>query len=159
MRAWLPMFILLGACRQIEAPSQNALDRSTAGPEISKTQIGDRDVLVTYVRETVRPNMPQPTFHAARLAGILTVKNGCVGLLSGGKFFVLALAADEAEWDQLRRQLVVSGTACGLGTAVEVGGSTSGGTGVGEISAGLSGSCKAMTRWFVAPGSVAALIE
>ena len=157
MRAWLPIFIVLGACRQIEAPSQNSLGETTAQSESSETQSGGSDVLVTYLRAEARPNMPQPTFHAARLAGDLTVRHGCVGLVSRGNFVVLALAADEARWDQPRRQLVVRDIVYELGTVLEVGGSTSGGAAVGKFAVGPSGRCIDVTRWYVSPGSVAAL--
>jgi hypothetical protein len=159
MRALLPMFIVLGACGLADSPGQSTTSETNGASERPATSLVGSDVLVTYVLAEARPGVPPPTFHTARLAGDVAVKDACVGLVSGGKFVILAFSSDEAVWDQQRRELVVRGSAYGLGNPVEVGGSTSGGAWVKEVLPDVPGRCNnAAPTWYVAPGSLAALV-
>ncbi|HZG07483.1 MAG TPA: hypothetical protein VEZ70_00720 [Allosphingosinicella sp.] len=151
MRFLLPLFTMLGACTQVQSPT-NAVVGETAGT----SQVRDADMLATYVLADPPAGVPRPTFHTARMAGSLAEKDGCVGLSTGGSFLILAFAPTEAEWDQQRRVLVVGGSAFSLGQSVEVGGSASGGPAVKGLSPGVPERCRKHGIWYVAPGSLAA---
>lgn len=152
MRFLLPLFTMLGACTQVQSPTNIA-----SGETRGASQVGDVDVLATYVLAEARSGGPRPTFHTARMAGSLAEKDGCVGLSTGGSFLVLAFAPAEAVWDQQRRALVVGGSAFSVGQALEVGGSASGGPAVKGLSPEVPERCRKHGVWYVAPGSLAAL--
>ena len=152
MRYLLPIMMFLGSCAQVES-SSTAMSNRTDEPKAMSYD----DVLATYVLEKTASGGPQPTFHAARMAGKLTVQNGCIGLTLAEKFMTLAFPPDDAIWDQQRRTLVVGGIDYALGTSIEVGGSTSGGPAVKELASSVPERCRLASIWYVAPGSLAAV--
>jgi hypothetical protein len=148
----LPLLMLLGACTQGQSPTDAA-----SGETGGRAQAGEGDVLATYALADAPAGVPRPTFHAARMAGSLAVKDGCVGLSTGGSFMILAFAPAEARWDRQRRVLVAGDSEFRLGQSVEVGGSASGGPAVKGLTPGVAERCRGHGIWYVAPGSLGAV--
>lgn len=154
MRSLLVSLTLLSACAQVD-PHSSATTAET--PESSRME--QSEALATYVAAGVRSGIPQPTFHTARMAGKLTVQNGCVGLVTGSTFTTLAFSQGEAAWDRQRRALVVRGSTYDVGTSLELGGSSSGGPAVQGLSPDIPERCRSNPIWYVAPGSVGASVQ
>ncbi len=125
MRFLLALFTMLGACTQVQSPTNTA-----SGETSGSSQVSDHSVLATYVLAPAPAGVPQPTFHTAKMAGTLAERHGCVGLLTSESFLILAFAPKEAVWDRQRHLLTVGGSTFSLGQSVEVGGSMSGGAAV-----------------------------